>query len=1357
MHRLVPNFILERQQEGVHHGHFPAVTIFVDTSGFTPLTERLMDRGKAGAEVLGSTLMALFGPMQDSIYAHGGFIAGFAGDAFKAIFPLNGQDDDPVYLHALAAAQEVQQYIRDNARFETPVGAFEFAVKIVLADGEVSWSVWQAAAATANQRRAYSFRGEAILTSLQGEALAARGDLLLSEAVRQRLAQINAADLSTSLLGSSGFHRLDVPLVRAEMGRMGLPEVDDTDMEAAVGFYSRDLLTMAAQGEFRHVLTSFVNIAALPDPGAADDFMPRLLALLDQYGGYLCRVGQIEAAFTGGTFLLFWGAPDSYENDVTRALRFMLALQSELEVPLRAGLTYGLAYAGFTGSHRRAEYTCYGTNVILAARQMVAAEWGEIWLDSATARRTSERFDIVAKSGVQFKGFSEAQTIYQLRQQGESQQAYETRQLVGRQDERVKLEAALVPIFSGRFAGVVAVTGEPGIGKSHLVQAIQNGAWLTNRDANWFYCQTDEILRQPLNPIRYLLRHYFGLDRTDDDETNKAAFQAKMAVLLANIADEPLRAGVARTSSIVGALVGLHWEDSLYEQLSPELRFENSLDSIKRFLKAVSRHRPVILHIEDAHWLDDGTIQLLGHLTRNVADFPIAIVMTSREPIPPEWFADDTPMTVAALNAVPAADVAALAEQLIGESINAELAAFLHQKGEGNPFFIEQILLFLQEQGMLVASESGLGHQADQSIIPEDVRAILIARIDQLTRAVRDVVQTASVLGREFDVQVLSTMLQRDQELPTKMAAAEAEHIWSPLSALQYIFQHALLRDSAYDMQLGNRLKALHKVAGEAIEQIYGPNLANFAVDLSYHFEQAGEQSKAITYLDLAAQTAQAAYHNEEALAALDRLAHYLTDPAKIADTRIRQAEIAHHVGRLEEAQRFVEDGLRIVEAARLTRMWLQLLMLQGRIHDDQGQLDGAVGYYEQVLDLARRWGEIHHIGRAYVAIADIEHERKLTDRALANYERALPFVSEAGDRRLLSSLYNSMGSVYRTMGDYERTESYYDQALVIRRELGLPKEIAYTLANTGIMYAVQHQYDKSFPFMYEAAAIIEEIGDKRGLGRIHHNLGKMNVDSGQHEVAIPHFQKALEIYAELGNDLAYAKTTNTLGRAYRLLGELDLAQTHFERAIAMRREEDDRSGISLSYHNLSLIAGDREDYPLAVQHAEHSLALMTEINLTQQMGGNMAYLSLAYAEAGQPLPALKMALRHYEHIEAFGRDIVPGVTRLAIALALSQEQLLGAEAVGVLERIAVFTGQNGDAATYFQAALAESIATERRLSRLMTLRHWGRWQYAQGQPEAGLPKLREAKEGAEGDRILLELDKLKRVCARLGIDYASL
>ena len=191
----------------------------------------------------------------------------------------------------------------------------------------------------------------------------------------------------------------------------------------------------------------------------------------------------------------------------------------------------------------------------------------------------------------------------------------------------------------------------------------------------------------------------------------------------------------------------------------------------------------------------------------------------------------------------------------------------LEQDAQGNPFFAEQILSYLRDEGWLEQIDGAwqLAAAGGQPL-PSDVNAVLVARLDRLTQSVREVVQTAAVLGREFEVRLLADMLRAEPRLPDTIAEAERQDIWSALNALRHIFRHALLRDAAYHMQVHTRRRALHALAAEALERLYAPDLGAHAGELAYHAEQAGLADQARRYLWLAGQLAASQYQNAPAV-----------------------------------------------------------------------------------------------------------------------------------------------------------------------------------------------------------------------------------------------------------------------------------------------------------------------------------------------------------------------------------------------------------------------------------------------------------------------------------------------------------
>jgi len=280
------------------------------------------------------------------------------------------------------------------------------------------------------------------------------------------------------------------------------------------------------------------------------------------------------------------------------------------------------------------------------------------------------------------------------------------------------------------------------------------------------------------------------------------------------------------------------------------VRLDNTIAGIKTLIRAECRKQPLVIQIEDAHWLDEASLTAVRNLTYNMDDVPLALVLTSRPRDDGSLlsFSDlgDVPQHRVNLNRLSNAGVQRIAEAILEQGIRESLATFISSKAEGNPFFSEQLALDLRERNLLIQTENGLDLTANAEVeIPSGLNALLIARLDRLSAQVKLVVQTAAVLGREFEVQILLEMLQQDQT--PYIRAAEREAIWTALDELRYLFRHALLRDAAYQMQIQDRLKALHRVAAEAIETLY-PGDESQDGALMEHWHIAGIIGHALPY-----------------------------------------------------------------------------------------------------------------------------------------------------------------------------------------------------------------------------------------------------------------------------------------------------------------------------------------------------------------------------------------------------------------------------------------------------------------------------------------------------------------------------
>lgn len=1144
MRVLVPSFIYEQAHEGRSQGCFPAVVLFVDISGSTALTEAMMRHGKEGAERLAGTLRALFTPLLDTVSERGGFVAYFAGDAFVALFP---DPDDECIRQALTAAWQICAQVSQRDPIFTDAGTFHFGVDVSVSVGEVHWGI-----VTGGGRKAYYFAGPAIDDAIQGEGEAEAGDILLSSAIYDRV----------------------IPLVEVEprgtrwrlcaLDCVGEPAIHSSlpSPTPVAGFVPPLLEALPHQGEFRQVVTLFLNLRAPVESPELSAFLTRCLDLLQGYGGYLARIARIGAQDPGFTLLIFWGAPASHENDLERALEFLLALQAESPLPLRGGLTQGMVYAGFIGGGQREEFTCYGSSVNLAARQMGQAPWGQIVVEEVIAQRAQPRFWLETLGEVQFRGVKGSRRLYGLRGRRleGARRRYHT-PLIGRADEAAAVEGFLAPLAEGHHAGLLLIQGEAGVGKSRLVHEVSQ-----RLPYSYFFCQVDQTLRLPLNPFRYWLRHYFNPAAGTDTEVNRQHFTEQVDTLLAG-APPTLQAALAQARSFLGALVDLYWPDSPYEQLEPRLRLENILDALKTLIKVESLRRPVILHIEDAHWLDSDSQRALLHLQRETAAFPFALLLTGR---PVERLAEvESVMPGERLTLAPLSESATsrlVTALLKGRAVPALQDQLMARSG-GNPFFIEQLAQALQEAGKLQATREGWDTQAVNELLPADVRTLLVARLDRLPLGLRDLIQRAAILGQEFNLSLLAQLGQvNEAKLAAALALGEQAAIWEPRSESHYRFYHALLRDVAYDMQLVARRQQLHQEAGSALEHLYREDLAPYWGELAHHYEEAGVLTKAHLYLERAGDGAKERFQNETALHYYGRLlALPSLSPAERAALHLKQGEVLQVIGRWDEAAASFSQAHDLAVSAGVLRLQAWALKNLGWSCQARGHYEAALTYTQQALALYERLGDHKEIALALKNKGVAHWRRGENPEALQCYQRGLAEAEQAGDRYGMASHLCNMGLVYWKQAAYERAIEHYHQALEHVEALEHKQGIAINLGNLGLIFAEQGHLDQAEAHYRRALVYYEEIGDKNGIALMLGNLGILAKRREHYGQALDHYHQALAINKELGQQEGSIQNQINLGNLYYELGQDEKALSYYQAAHRLAETIGNRQGLAFT------------------------------------------------------------------------------------------------------------------------------------------------------------------------------------------------
>lgn len=1186
---FLPPFIHDQYEQGNLQGNFEALTLCVDAVGFTKMTEQLMRHGPAGAEVLAEIMNKVFNPLVQAVYGQSGFISVFAGDAFTAIFPAQPESSsETILLRGLACIDNLQTLFVRHGIHRTTFGQFTLEFKVGLSYGDVKWGI------VGETRNAYYFRGRAIEACASVQKHAEKGDILFDESLGRQLGKLTekyGGSWKTTRLAGGDYQLHEIPsAIQAQFPPPQPAAAAQPRQDILARFLPARVLELKGAGEFRNIAAVFLGFQADASHEVFRAWGALLLEHVAAYGGYL---SQFDVSEKGHTALCLFGAPVGVEDPVDRALDCLWTLRRKIHasevltgLTFRAGLAYGMAYTGIVGGKRQCVYTCYSATVNLAARVMEQADWGEIYLPRSASDKT-ELFSFTPVDDMLYKGFAEQIPTVRVfwRKYGVRKRAFSER-LIGRQRELRKLHQCLAPIFQGKFGEVVTVHGEAGIGKSHLTEILRQEVTVTH-EVNWFLCPTDSILRKAFNPFITLLSRYFELSPEVSESENQARFEEVYEVLLTSLgylisapeeeinAEFPtfnreqgreVRTQLERTKSVIGGLLELHWPGSLWEDLDPKGRHENILQSLTAFFVAHSLIHPTVIELEDGHDLDPWSRAVLEALTRHViqSPTPLLILCTSRS-------RDDGSKVDFGLQGVgeysllldylPSDAMKEQAEAELQGAITPELHAWLSDNTLGNPFFVQQALRHFKDIEIIVQKNGDWHLRPERSAVPDSIENILIARLDRLSIEVKEAVKTASVIGREFDIQLLSAVLQRDvrENDPILLEARQANiwdiNLWDIYQQILVIFKHALFRETAYQMLLIAQRKALHEITAQAIERLYSENkrLELYLADLAFHYEHAEQSEKAIEYLTKAGDQAKARYQNQQALNFYDRLLaqlHHTFGQSDLEiDTLLKQAEILELTGEWKACQQVCQEALRLSEQLDDTRRMGQANRELGVIFQQTAEYMEAMGYFEKALELFETVEDRANIGRVFAGMGIIHWQKNEYDAALAYYEKALENSKLAGDISRTAINMNNMGVIYDLRSDYTIAMEWYEKSL----------EICTTL------------------------------GDKLEMSRVLNNIGECYRETlGNYKAAMPYYEQTLRIATELGAKLLLATTSGNIGHVYKAQDDYQHALASYDSAITIARELENK-------YLLSEYLINKADALFLLQHYEEAKLLNEE------------------------------------------------------------------------------------------------------------------------------------------------------------------
>jgi class 3 adenylate cyclase/tetratricopeptide (TPR) repeat protein len=957
------------------------------------------------------------------------------------------------------------------------------------------------------------------------------------------------------------------------------------------------------EGENKIVTVMFADVANSTaifeklDPEAVHEIMDRCFGLLmDEIHRYEGTINQ----FLGDGVMALFGAPIAHEDHAQRACQAALAIRKALETygeslknqygidfNMRIGLNSGPVVVGSIGDDLRMDYTAKGDTVNTASRLEGASEAGQILVSRDTYRLAREAFTFLAMEPIRVKGKRDPLPVYELnRSRIAPGKARGLRDLSYAFVDRDHDMAQLKDIFAGLMAGrgqTVVVSGEAGIGKSRLLTEFKLDI-LSREEMNWLEgrCLT-YTSSVPYGPFLELIRNHAGI--RDEQSEDAARRRLDLAVNQFFPADAQAKAIIANMM-----LLRLSSEETtLLKGLQGELLRQRIFGLMLSFFTKLAKEHPTILVIEDSHWADATSLELIEHLVPLTDRLPLAIICVSRTETTEAskaWARLTTKLRERSsdgftnITLKPLSEVGSLemVKRLLSlETLPLALKELISGRAEGNPFFVEELIRTLIERGALAQSEDG-GWEATGLIesvaVPDTLQGLLMSRLDRLPPETKWLAQQASVIGRIFLYRVLLHMAERKAGVDNDLNCMETNELIRERSRhpeLEYMFRHALTQETAYQSLLASRRKELHCKTALAMEELFSDRIGEFSTVIGEHFLRGEVWERASEYLIRAGDTAarlfalaEARLHYARALDALAHLPSTENNRRSKVDTLTKQVSVSYaadspdqNMVRLTEAEGLVQelpgpDGAPGSDQLRLARVryWM------GMIHFVSNAVPEAIRYFRQVLAVAQKLGDPELLAVPFLHIGGALFFQGHFGQAEALFRQAITALEQLRNWADWILAVGYHGMTMEATGCYEEGLAEIQRAFARARELNSLYGIGFSNLCLTRIYADAGNPACAAEACRQAIEALEQSGD-RGLVYLCYGVRSYaEIYAGQFEAAAESLAKCMAIAQKLGGQLAAADIFIThIAEVALGKGQVEQALSLAEQAVAMARK----------------------------------------------------------------------------------------------------------------------------------------------------------------------------------------------------------
>ena len=1255
---------------------FQAAVLFADISGFTLLTERMMERGPSGVETLARVLNEYFGQLIDIIHDYGGDVVKFAGDAVIAVWPI--VSDLPVDISSPLMSTPIADSVSRADQWQWTMRAAECAIevhkrltnyKVENANLYLKLAISMGRISTAHVGGVFN-RWEFLITGTPlvelgiANSLAQASEILITPSAWKLIrndcrAEPMEFELRDAIAQGGRLESLNKPSsIFSTPKKLVIPEGSENSLRPYIPGAIINRLTAGQSSwiaELRRVTVLFINLPDL-DQNTKLEHAQNIARLIQRsVYRYEGSINKINVDDKGITIVAAMGLPPfAHEDDPARGAQAALMIRRELtSLNIRSyiGITTGRIFCGSVGNESRREYTIIGNAVNLSARLMGAASRQDelvtkygvpILCDRVTYDSAKEAVEFEPFAPQQVKGRREPVEVFHPLEQKKSVIRPKT-ELIGRQEEKTWIANALQELARGALHQTLVLLGEAGIGKSRLFEDLIRQAETLH--VKLFAGTGDPIERSnPYHAWRPIFNKLLGIEellaKAEFKEEAQTAIQISIVDKLERIDPD-----LARYAPLVDVVLPTPIPDNEFTaSMSGEIRSSNIREVLTRLLAFEASQAPVLVVMEDLHWFDSASWALVVDVQQKVR--PLFLALNTRpltDPVPTQFkeILDAPGTQLVKLEAMTLDDVEALVCQRLGvKSVPPMIGRLIREKSEGHPFFAEELAYALRDSGVLVIDNqectlySRFANFEDLAL-PDTLQAAITNRIDSLNASQQLTLKVASVIGRIFAFRVLEAIHPIEAD---RAALADCMQTLTRLSLtliesespdLAYIFKHAVTQEVAYNLMLFSQRRQLHQAVAEWIEKNHAKNLEAYYILLAHHWSQAAETSeslrndlalqKALEYLEKAGEQAMQNYANKEAIQffsqALD-LDEKLPGPevGQVAQSRqVRRARWHSRIG-------LAHYGLgSLPDCESHVRQALQLLGYP--IPKSQAQF--VFGLIPEVLrQVVHRYFPSRFIG------------------SLKREERDLA--------REVSGLFELMGRFY--FYSQEQLPILYSilRFVNIAERAGASPELASSYAAMAVLAGFVQLHSLAEIYVERALAIAEEVNQPSNLITVQVVTSVYQISVGKWEEIRRRAEKAKLLCEQIGDYRQWGDSMDVLGESAMISGDLAYASLILNRLLEDARQRRNPLQVCWGLFGVAAINIRQGNETSAIPMLEEALEILAELPNLASSINTYGQLALAYLHLGQDDKAVSYADKVLELAE----NISPTVYSLDVGFS---------------------------------------------------------------------------------------------------------